>query len=164
MDNPTMKDSGERQTFGDGAAVRDTAEGKPDYGLLPPFAWVVVNSTYGQYVMDALLSAGPEAAFSQLYDRMVEDIGTDRLLEWLRQGSLKYDSWNWAKGMPVSRCVASLGRHLAAMEAGLDDEDHGAAAMCNVTFIVHYLHMVDLGFMDPAINDLFCFDRLNPKD
>jgi hypothetical protein len=153
-----MKDSGKRQGF-DTGAVRDTAEGKPDYGLLPPFAWSFVHPEYGNLVFLALIDEDPAGRFQQLYGQMITDMGTDRLLEWLRQGAEKYSAWNWAKGMPVSRCLASLGRHLAAMKRGDDDEDHGAAAMCNVSFIVHYLEGVAMGHLPPEINDLFNFDR-----
>ena len=113
---PEMKDSGKRQDF-DTGAVRDTAEGKPDYSLLPPFAWGFVHYKYGPKIGNALMSEDPECCFEMILDDMLQDYGINRLLEWLRQGAAKYSAWNWAKGMPVSRCLASLGRHLAAMAA-----------------------------------------------
>ncbi len=159
---PEMKDSGERQGF-DTGAVRDTSEGKPQYHLLPPFAWGFVHTEYGKYVKSALASSScPRdvyTLFEQLYVRLWKDVGMPRLLEWLRQGAEKYSKFNWAKGIPITRCLDSLGRHFVSMMAGADDEDHGAAAFCNVTFICHYLDMIDRQMMDPAINDLFDFDR-----
>ena len=95
-----MKDSGKRQEF-DGGAVRDTADDKPRFDLISPFA--------------------------------LERLGT-----WLRLGSLKYEERNWEKGMPVTRCIASTGRHLLKYMMRRTDEDHLAAAFCNLMFLLHY--------------------------
>lgn len=55
----------------------------------------------------------------------------------LARGAKKYSEWNWAKGIPSSRCAASLHRHLNAWERGETDEDHLAAAAFNLMAIIH---------------------------
>ncbi len=151
-----MHDSGARQQFATGAQ-RDTAEGKPDFSFLGPWAWVHLPP-YGAYIRDYLLTRDVRHMES-LFDTLRMDVGWARLLEWLRIGAEKYERFNWAKGIPVSRSLASLGRHLHSMTQGMVDEDHGAAALCNVMFIVHVHRAVDAGFLPPELKDLFAFDR-----
>ncbi|MCL2744431.1 MAG: DUF5664 domain-containing protein [Planctomycetaceae bacterium] len=43
---------------------------------------------------------------------LISPFAMERLGEWLRQGAEKYASRNWEKGIPISRMVASLYRHL----------------------------------------------------
>lgn len=61
----------------------------------------------------------------------------ERLGEHMRKGAIKYAEWNWAKGIPNSRCYASLMRHLTKFSQGLHDEDHLAAAAFNLMAIIH---------------------------
>jgi hypothetical protein len=61
----------------------------------------------------------------------------ERLGQHLGQGAKKYNAWNWAKGIPNSRCYESLMRHLMQFAKGDTDEDHLAAAACNLMFIIH---------------------------
>ena len=61
----------------------------------------------------------------------------ERLGHHLRKGEAKYNEWNWAKGIPSSRCFASGLRHLMAYAQGKRDEDHLAAAAFNIMAIIH---------------------------
>lgn len=61
-----------------------------------------------------------------------------RLAAWVEQGAKKYEDRNWEKGIPISRCFNSAMRHLVKYLAGWDDEDHLAAVVCNVMFIMHF--------------------------
>ena len=61
-----------------------------------------------------------------------------RLSKWLEAGANKYSDRNWEKGMPISRCMDSALRHLFKYLAGWKDEDHLAAALCNIMFIMHF--------------------------
>lgn len=61
----------------------------------------------------------------------------ERLGQHLGQGAKKYSAWNWAKGIPNSRCYESLMRHLMQFAKGYTDEDHLAAAACNIMFMIH---------------------------
>ena len=60
-----------------------------------------------------------------------------RLGEHLRKGANKYTEWNWAKGIPSSRCFASCMRHLMQYAMGKRDEDHLSAAAFNIMAIIH---------------------------
>ena len=161
MTAPVMKDGGERQEFATGA-VRDTAEGKPMYRFLPPFAWPHVHDKYGSYIRAALnaeTNVDKRDIFIQLYEVLVVHVGHERLLEWLRQGSLKYDAFNWAKGISCLRCLDSIGRHMAAAAIGKSDEDHLAALMCNVMFTIQYLVRDTSGNPIPGIVDFYDFNQ-----
>ena len=61
----------------------------------------------------------------------------ERLGEHLRKGAIKYQPWNWAKGIPSSRCYESAMRHLMRYAQGYTDEDHLAAAAFNIMAIIH---------------------------
>jgi DNA-directed RNA polymerase subunit RPC12/RpoP len=56
----------------------------------------------------------------------------------LEQGAEKYGDHNWKKGIPVSRCISSAKRHLSQYLDGDRSEDHLAAVVCNVFFIMWY--------------------------
>jgi len=62
----------------------------------------------------------------------------ERLAMLYARGAEKYDEHNWVKGIPVSRCMASLMRHVHQFYKGDKDEDHGAAILFNVMCIMHY--------------------------
>ena len=78
----------------------------------------------------------------------------ERLGEWLRLGAVKYQERNWEKGIPISRCVASLSRHLIKYQQGARDEDHMAAVMCNAMFILHNEEMVRRGVLPAELDDM----------
>lgn len=60
-----------------------------------------------------------------------------RLGEHLRKGAEHYGEHNWEKGIPNSRCFASLMRHLNQWASGETNEDHLAAAAFNLMAIIH---------------------------
>lgn len=50
-------------------------------------------------------------------------------------GSYKYEDWNWEKGMPYSKCIASLERHWKLWKAGLEvDSDTGCHHLSQVVW------------------------------
>jgi len=77
-----------------------------------------------------------------------------RLGEWLRLGGEKYEPRNWEKGIPISRCIESLCRHIEEYKMGRRDEDHMAAVMCNAMFILHNEEMVKADVLPPEIDDM----------
>ena len=85
---------------------------------------------------------------------LISPFATERLAEWLRQGSLKYAERNWEKGLPVSRSIASLCRHLMKFQQGCTDEDHIAAIMCNAMFIAHTQEMCKRGVLPESLLDM----------
>lgn len=79
----------------------------------------------------------------------------ERLGTHLRKGAAKYDTWNWAKGIPNSRCFESCMRHLIEYAQGMRDEDHLAAAAFNIMAIIHNEEVVRTGAtLAPKVADL----------
>lgn len=63
-----------------------------------------------------------------------------RVLEF---GALKYDDWNWSKGVKMMSLCASAMRHIMKFICGADtDEESGlphlAHAACNLLFLLHF--------------------------
>jgi len=61
-----------------------------------------------------------------------------RLAELMARGAVKYGDNNWTKGMPASRFMASLMRHVEAYRLGERDEDHLAAVVFNAFAIMFF--------------------------
>lgn len=61
-----------------------------------------------------------------------------RISKHLELGALKYEPRNWEKGMPYSRVMDSIIRHTFQYLDGDNEEDHLAAIVCNVMFLMHY--------------------------
>jgi hypothetical protein len=85
---------------------------------------------------------------------LISPFAMERLAEWLRLGATKYSERNWEKGIPVSRCLASLYRHLLKFQQGRTDEDHIAAILCNAMFIAHTQEMVNRGVLPESLLDI----------
>lgn len=85
---------------------------------------------------------------------LVSPFAMRRLGAWLTLGAKKYDERNWEKGMPFSRVIDSLMRHVAAFQAGETGEDHLAAIMCNAMFLMHYQDMIDIGVLPESLDDM----------
>lgn len=76
------------------------------------------------------------------YD-LVHPWAHEQMVKVLTAGSLKYEERNWEKGMAWSKVIASLKRHLAAIEKGEDydpetGELHIAHLACNAHFLTAY--------------------------
>lgn len=61
----------------------------------------------------------------------------------LEQGAIKYEAYNWAKGISYRRCFSALLRHLWAWWRGEKNDPewnlhHLAHAMCCLMFLLHY--------------------------
>ena len=56
--------------------------------------------------------------------------------------------------MPISRCIASLFRHLMQYMMGDRSEDHMAAISVNATFILHFEEMIKRGVLPPTLLDM----------
>lgn len=78
----------------------------------------------------------------------------ERVGEWLRLGALKYSENNWAKGIPNSRCFASLRRHVMRYHQGDRTEDHLAAVLFNAMAIIHNEEMIRLGLLPAELDDM----------
>jgi hypothetical protein len=69
-------------------------------------------------------------------------------------GAAKYAERNWERGMPFTRCVASLKRHVMRYQQGKRDEDHLAAIMFNAMALIHYEEMIERGLLPSELNDM----------
>ena len=85
---------------------------------------------------------------------LISPFATERLAEWLRLCAEKYAPRNWEKGLPVSRSMASLCRHLMKFQQGCTNEDHIAAIMCNAMFIAHTQEMCKHGVLPESLLDM----------
>lgn len=94
---------------------------------------------------------------------LISPFAMERLGEWLRLGSLKYSERNWERGLPISRTVSSLYRHLLKYQQGATDEDHIAAIMCNAMFIMHTEQMIRRGRLPESLNDMPDYSHV-PKE
>lgn len=59
-----------------------------------------------------------------------------RVGEWFGMGAEKYGERNFEKGIPSSRSLASLQRHLERFKSGDDSEDHLSAIVANAMFLI----------------------------
>lgn len=122
-----------------------------------------------------LISSGQRQSFGK--DMAIRDTADDKLRpdlispfaeerqgHWLRMGAAKYAERNWEKGMPFSRCVASLKRHLMKYQQGLRDEDHLAAIMFNAMALIHYEEMIERGLLPAELNDMPCYEAVVKMD
>lgn len=71
------------------------------------------------------------------YD-LIPTLALKRVAHLYARGAEKYDDWNWSKGQPYSRIIASLERHLHQFKQGDTDEDHLAAVCWNALAIIHF--------------------------
>jgi len=85
---------------------------------------------------------------------LISPYANEREGAWLGIGAKKYAERNWEAGMPISRCIASLERHVIAYKKGKTDEDHMAAIRTNAGFILHYEEMIKLGVLPKELDDM----------
>lgn len=87
------------------------------------------------------------------YD-LITPWGLARLAKVYTDGSKHYGDRNWEKGMPLSRCVASMERHLMAFKQRDNSEDHLAQMVWNGMAILHYQEMMAQGVLPRTLDDL----------
>lgn len=71
------------------------------------------------------------------YD-LIPIFATRRIAQRLELGTEKYSVRNWEKGISYSRCIDAAKRHIDQYIMGMRDEDHLAAAACNLMFLMDY--------------------------
>jgi len=77
------------------------------------------------------------------YD-LISPFAIKRLALVLEKGSAKYNDRNWEKGgIPFSRYIDSLKRHISQYEMGMEDEDHLGQAMYNLMCLLHFDELED---------------------
>jgi len=91
---------------------------------------------------------------------LISPFADERLGHWLRMGARKYAERNWEKGMPFSRCVASLRRHVMRYQQGRRDEDHLAAVLFNAMALIHYEEMIERSVLPASLNDMPIYEKI----
>lgn len=154
-----MHDSGKRQAFSTGA-IRDAAEGKPRMELLTPHMIRFLGETmeYPRLPYIAAFMETNDVGHLELLLIDVENIENDPLFiercgTWMAKGAIRYADRNWERGLPVSRYLSSLLRHLLKWERDEDDEDHAAAIQFNVMGILFTRDMVKKGVLPAELDD-----------
>lgn len=79
-----------------------------------------------------------------------------RLAELYARGAEKYGDYNWQKGMPFSRVIASLLRHVYSYMMGDRSEDHLAAVAWNAFTLMQYEEYLKTQKLPSEIDDLNC--------
>jgi hypothetical protein len=69
-------------------------------------------------------------------------------------GATKYGRDNWKKGIPLSRYVDSLYRHLWQLMENDQTEDHGGAVIWNAMCLVQTKKWIAQGKLPDELNDL----------
>ncbi len=72
----------------------------------------------------------------------------------MAKGAAKYDDWNWTKGIPTSRSLDSLLRHVLSIMEGEEDEDHLAAIAANTMFIMVTKELINRGILPESLDDI----------
>lgn len=92
---------------------------------------------------------------------LVPTFALQRVADLYARGAEKYDDNNWMKGIPATRCLASLERHLHQFKQGDVDEDHLAAVVWNALAIMHYQEVGPLH--DPEGNPILDLPVFNSE-
>lgn len=135
-EEPTIKDSGNRQSFETGA-VRDIQEGK---GLPSAMPLDIIGKLY---VDDILVNLGVfqntgddkylAAAFRLFVSKDAMDYGFIlELAKHFEDGAKKYGLNNWKKGIPTDRYIDSAVRHYCKFKMNWTDEYHDRAFLWNL--------------------------------
>ena len=69
-------------------------------------------------------------------------------------GATKYGRDNWQHGIPLSRYIDSLERHLWSFRDGDTSEDHGGAIVWNAMCLVQTKHWIKEGKLPNDLDDI----------
>lgn len=69
-------------------------------------------------------------------------------------GALKYGRDNWQKGIPVSRYIDSIYRHLWAFMEGCNEEDHLSAVMWNAMALYDTVDSIENDILPSELWDI----------
>lgn len=69
---------------------------------------------------------------------LIPPLALERVADLYTRGAKTYGERNWEKGIPMSRCYASLLRHAFQFGQGDDSEDHLAGVVWNAFAIMHF--------------------------
>ena len=134
IEETKIKDSGERRRFESGA-VRDMAEGKGRFDLLPLDVIGTANQDNRLTNLAWYQKTNDEtylyASISDLNYKMDYTL-IARIARHFENGAKKYDENNWRKGLPCKCYIDSAVRHYFKWILKEIDEDHEAAFYWNI--------------------------------
>jgi hypothetical protein len=110
----------------------------PDSGARTNFATGAVRDAMQGKGMPSLLPLAALRAASKRFE----------------DGANKYGRNNWEKGIPLSRYVDALYRHLWSFMEGKQDEDHAGAVVWNAMCLVQTEEWIREGELPEELNDL----------
>lgn len=131
-----IKDSGERREF-DTGAVRDMAEGKGRFDLMPMDDITDIVNEPVLYFIGRFMETGEQGFLISAADEIMDLFPTKHhalleLSKHFENGMKKYGQDNWKKGIEArSYCDSSI-RHYCKHKAGFDDEPHAVACLWNI--------------------------------
>lgn len=144
-----LKDSGTRREF-DSGAVRDMAEGKGRFDLVP-LDILIKCFELAEYKEDAdtlrsilvfTATSNPKYLLTAMISYAYAHFGADNknylceamleVAKHFEDGARKYGDNNWKKGLPCSCYIDSALRHMMKQAAGWDDEPHARAVLWNL--------------------------------
>jgi len=101
-------------------------------------------------ITDKLAGTGKRFDEGKLRYDLIPPFANKQMTSVLTMGENKYGAWNWSNGMKWSKVIASLKRHLAAIEEGEDYDSesgllHSAHVMTNAAFLTEYYKIYPQG-------------------
>lgn len=152
-EEPHIKDSGNRRTFGTDA-VRDVCDGKGRCDLMPldmVSSWMndVVLCEIASFVQThrtLYLRSALDAVCGKYYNGQA-DMMLDLAVHF-EEGAKKYGEHNWEKGLPIHSYIDSGVRHYFKVLRGDKDEPHLRACVWNLICAMWTMHH------KPELNDL----------
>jgi len=94
------------------------------------------------------------------YD-LIPIIALKRIANLYAKGAKKYGERNFEKGIPSSRYIASLMRHLFQYLEGDKEEDHAAAVCFNILGIMYNEEAIRRDLLPQEIHDLKDYNATN---
>ena len=131
-----IKDSGQRREFVETGAVRDIAEGKGRFDLMPLETLTAVFGDDFIFNIHRYMETGESWALHSATQELIMHFPTQyhawlELAKHFENGAKKYGEYNWQKGIESRSYIDSALRHYCKFKAGMDDEPHLTAALWN---------------------------------
>lgn len=84
---------------------------------------------------------------------LIPSLAIRRLAKHYENGAIKYGDNNWQKGIPLSRYLDSLERHVNCLKAGEPTEDHLSSIMWNAACYMWTLNEIESGRLADSLDN-----------